>query len=372
MTVIQLYSNNRIDGDYSMLNITQTIKKKILDVLQAVKRNISILIKLLPIISFITPFLILYSLYPNSFEATWKGRTYYLFFLWLVSLESILSWEKIQTNKMNKLRSIRTVAFIITLLLPTIYVVAATHCGLNAIIVDLANENNIFWAVWMPLSMEYLVFAVLFALIILLEYGTSGLKDFSISTFFLGIIGMIYTIDNLYPYGRFTPFQILVPTTATLAANVLNLMGYQTKMSVITNPYYGWMPSLIAWNAKNPLMGASFAIGWPCAGIESLLIYTITILLFLKKSAIPMKQRIMYFVIGAIITYFINILRIVTIFVISINTGGGNTPQVEQFHSFYGQLYSITWIISYPLIIIGSRAVWRRIRKLENGYKRLF
>jgi len=351
-----------------MLTITQTIKKKILDVLQAVKRNISILIKLLPIISFITPFLILYSLYPNSFEATWKGRTYYLFFLWLVSFEIILGWEELQTNKMNKLRSIRTVAFIITLLLPTIYVLIANFLGLNTTIMDFAKQCNMrsWWAERMPLSVEYLVFAVIFAVINLIAYGKKGLTDFSISTSLLAAIGTIYTIDNFYPYGHFTPFQFLVQPTTILAAKVLNLMGYQTRMSVITNPYYGWMPSLTAWDPKNPLKFASFAIGWPCAGVESLIIYTVTILLFLKKSAIPWKHKIVYFVIGAMVTYSINVLRIVTIFLIAISYGI-KSPEVWLFHNYYGQLYSITWIISYPLIIIGSRALWEKIKNWKTA-----
>lgn len=333
-----------------------------LDIVQKFRKNSQILVKLSPAFSFVVPFLILYFLYPNSFEATWKGRTYYLFFLWLVSLEIILCWEEIQTNKVDKLKSIRTFAFIITLLLPTTYVVAANYCGLNAIIADLARQNNIPWIDWILISTEYLVFTVLFSLIILAEFGVSGLKDFSISVFFLGIIGVIYTIDNLCPYGRFTPFQIVVPTTTQLATNVLNLMGYETRLSFMSShPVYGSMPYLAVKDFQGFWRG--FGIAWPCAGVESLLIYTATILLFLKKIVIPWKHKIVYFVIGAIVTYFINILRIVMIFVISANGG-----DIWTFHDYYGQLCSITWIISYPLMIIGSRALWSKIkvRKADN------
>lgn len=344
------------------LKITRTIEEEVLKIFRTVKRNVDILIKLLPVLSFIIPFLILYCLDPKSFEATWKGRTYCLFFLWLVSLEVILSWEKLRTNKLHKLRSIRTVAFILALLLPTIYVVAANFCGLNAIIMYLAEKNNIPFVSWMPLSTEYLVFTLMFALIILLEYGIDGLKDFTISTFFLGIIGMIYTIDNVYPYGRFTPFQVFVPATATLAANVLNLMGYQTLFLGT----YRNMPTLIAWDSLGR-PSLPFSIAWPCSGVESLIIYTITILLFLKKTPISWKYRTLYFVIGAIITYLINVLRIATIFVISINGGDW-----LLFHNYYGQLYSITWIVSYPLIMIGSRALWRKIRNVKTMEKDVF
>lgn len=333
-----------------------------LDIVNTFKKNISILIKLLPLFSFIIPFILLYFLYPKSFEGDpswegyWQGRFFYIFFLWLASLEMILSWEELQTNKVNKLRHRRTVAFIVALLLPVVYVIAANYCGLNAIIADLAEQSNVPHARLMPLVAEYLVFAVVFCLVILLAYGINRLTDFSISVFFLGIIGLLYTIDNLYPVGRFTPFQMIVPTTATLAANVLNLMGYKTSMSFISNhPTYGSMPYL---KVKDSLGNrAEFGIAWPCAGVESLLIYTLTILLFLKKTDVPWKQKIIYFVIGAIVTYFINILRVVAIFVVKINGG-----EWLRFHNIYGPLFSIIWITSYPLIIIGSRILWRKIR----------
>jgi len=327
-----------------------------LDIVQKFKKNTQILVKLSPVFSFIVPFLMLYLLYPNTFEVTWKGRTYYLFFLWLVSLEIILNWEELQSRKIEKMKSTRTIAFIITLLIPTIYVIVANFYGLNSVIEEIAEQRNIPWANVMPLSTEYLVFAVLFTLAILLEYGTNGLRDFSISTLFLGIIGAIYTIDNIYPQGRFTPFQFFVPTTTTLAAKVLNLMGYMTWLSTSNA-----MPTLSAWNSQGA-WGAKIA--WPCAGIESLLIYTVTVLLFLKKTAISWKHKTIYFVIGAIVTYFINILRIVTVFTIAINGG-----DFMRFHDYYGQLYSITWIISYPLIIIGSRALWRKIRERRTATK---
>lgn len=258
------------------------------------------------------------------------------------------------------MKSARIIAFIITLLNPTIYVIIANFLGVNSAILDMARRYNIQspWAEVMPLSIEYLVFAVFFALIMLLEYGTNGLRDFSISTLFLGIIGVIYAIDNVYSAG-FTPFQILVPATAMLAANVLNLMGYQTLWLGVKEG----MPTFIAWDSQGRL-SRPFSIAWPCSGVESLLIYTVTILLFLKKTAIPRKHRIIYFIIGAIVTYFINILRIVTIFVISINDG-----DYMRFHDYYGQLYSITWIISYPLIIIGSRALWSKVRNWKTGIK---
>ena len=295
---------------------------------------------------------------PASFEATWKGRTYHLFFAWLILLETILNWENLQP--LLKLKTVRFVAFAIALSLPTTYVVLTNCYGFNAVILDLSRKTSIPWVDQMVLSYEYLVFTVFLAAIVLLEYGMRNLGNFAISTLFSGTIGAIYTIDNLYPFGRFAPFQLIVPTTTMLAANVLSLMGYSTTLGSITNPAYGSMPYLAIRDSLGRSTG--FGVAWPCSGVESLLIYTVTILLFLKNSAIPWAHRIVYFTIGAVVTYVINVMRIVTIFLISINTGGGNTLPTQEFHNYYGQLYSIIWIISYPLLIIVVQLLRNRIK----------
>lgn len=318
---------------------------------------INVLKILLPLLAFIVPMAILYLLYPASFEATWKGRTYYLFFAWLVLLEIILSWEELQTSRLRNLGSLRALCFCAALALPTCYVIIANFGGLNAEIVNWSLRQGIGWVEMMPLTIEYLVFVALFIATVFLMYGRRGILKFSVSCSLLLIIGLMYLTDNVYPYGRFAPLQIVVPTTTRLAAQVLNLMGFATQISEISRPDLGLLPFLYAVNRQNPSMHAGFLIGWPCAGVESLLIYAVTIALFLKKSRTSWWHGIIYFAIGAVITYSINILRIVTIFLIEANHG-----PMQTFHDYYGQLYSITWIIAYPLMIIGAQSFWSRIK----------
>ena len=207
---------------------------------------------------------------------------------------------------------------------------------------------------FMPLSFEYLVFTVLFVAIAFAAFGVASLKNYSITAVFLGLVGLVYTVNNLYPYGLFTPFQILVPTTTVLAAGILSMVGYTTSIAYSTNSSQGSMPVLTATSSSG--QSAQYAVAWACSGIDSLLIYSVTILLFLKSSAVPWKQRIVYFIFGAVITYLINAARIATLFMIG--AGGGN---IGPFHDYLGPLYSISWIISYPLIIIATRGLWTRI-----------
>jgi thaumarchaeosortase len=327
----------------------------------------TIFIKLLPLIAFVAPLALLCFLNPidpylkisaqDSFQLMWKGRTFQLFFIWLVALEFILSWETINL-KISKLNKSKAIAFALVLLLPTLYVLFENYFGLNVAIASWAVQSGVTFSDYMPLAIEYLVFSLLFCVTVFLPFGKRGLAGFALPTLFVGLVGVIYTIDNVFPYGEFTPFQLLVPTTANLAAGILGLMG---NTALLGTELGTGMPTL---QVTGPMGTAEFAIAWPCAGIESILIFMAVVLLFLKRMSISWRTKIGYFAIGAIVTYFINIVRIATIFTIGMQFGV-NSNQVQTFHSYYGPLYAMTWIVAYPLIILASNGLWRKIKKLQ-------
>ena len=338
-----------------------------MQILSKVKEHSDTIVKLLPLFAFVAPLALLYGLNPadpylnlsaqDSFQLMWKGRTFQLFFIWLIALGFILSWEtfKLKISKQNKAKLF---AVAIALLLPTMYVISEYYFGLNAAIANLSLQNGVAFSDSMPLAIEYLVFSVLFCLTIFLSFGKKGLAGFALPAIFVGLVGVLYTIDNVFPYGQFTPFQILVPTTAMLAAGVLGLMGCTTLLGTENG-----MPTL---QATGPVGTAKFAIAWPCAGIESLLIFTAVALLFLQQMPISRKAKAGYFIVGAAVTYFINVMRIVTIFNIGMQYGV-NSNQVQMFHFYYGPLYAIAWIVSYPLIILVSQVLWRKIKSGKSA-----
>jgi thaumarchaeosortase len=314
-------------------------------------KKIAVLRRLLPSIAFLLPILLLYHIYPESFEATWKGRAFHLFFLWLSVLETVLGWDKLPPATVRR-RGI--VAVTLPLLLPTLYVVLAHYGGVNAVITEFATQHAVYWAHWMALSVEYLVFAGLLSLILWLEYGRMGLRTLLIAPLFSGFIGGVYLIDNLYPFGRFTPLQLLVPATTFLAAQALNVMGYQTRFL----PLVEGMPTLVAGTVDREV---SFQIAWPCSGVESLFLYAMILLLFLKRTALPRTHKMIAFLLGAAVTYLINVLRVATLFVIAMNDGDW-----VSFHHLYGPLYSILWITMYPLIITGSYFLRRHLQRTRH------
>ncbi len=343
-------------------------------ILLALRKDKTLLLKIMPLLAFAVPLLWLYLLEPASFEAMWKGRTFQLFFIWLVGLEMILSWDSPQVSKLHKMISTRTIVFAVSLVLPTLYVAASYYLGLNVAITNWAVQSHLtqgldaqralLWEQSMPLAVEYLAFGALFSFIVMLAYDFRGLKTFSVPAFFLFLVGIIYIVDNVFPYGQFAPFQVFVPTTAMLAAAILNLMGYTTALTYSQDSAHGIMPLLTATNSTTQA-AAQFQIAWPCAGIESFLIFTIVTLLFLKRMNISSKSKIGYFAFGAAITYIINAFRIVNIFTTGIMYGE-NSTEVNQIHLYTGPLYAITWIVAYPLIILAVQTLWTRLRSKKS------
>ena len=116
-----------------------------LDKLQAIKEHKKKLVPILPLAAFSVALLWIYFLQPQTFEAVWKGRSFQLFFVWLIALELILGWENFQASKLGKLTSARTLLFAVSLVLPTLFVVIANYGGGNSFIADLAQQNGVSW-----------------------------------------------------------------------------------------------------------------------------------------------------------------------------------------------------------------------------------
>jgi thaumarchaeosortase len=244
-------------------------------------------------------------------------------------------------------------------MLPTLYVIFEAYFGLNVTITNWATHGSVVFAAWMPLSIEYMAFSVFLVLAVGISFGKKGVTGFALPALFAAIVGVLYTIDNMFPYGEFTPFQMLVPTTTNFAAGLLSLMGNSviSGFEIATG-----MPTL---DVTGPLGTAKFAIAWPCAGIESLLIFTGVSLLFLNRMDLSWKAKIGFFALGSAVVYFINVLRIGAIFTLGMQYGE-TSLQVQDFHFYYGPLYAMTWIIAYPLIIILVSS-WKKIRRPQSA-----
>ena len=315
--------------------------------------------------AFIVPLVILYSWDSGSFDYLWKGRAPYFLFLWLFFLEAALGWKKLKKGQ-PKFWTKRTVLAAVILLLPTVYAVGLNF-GLHSGIVELGRAIGVpiidgdTWYLthsW-PFSLEYVLFAVFFVASIWLLYGVRGLKTFSVSAFFVGGVGVFYMIDTFYPSGTFTVLQSLVPITTSGVAAILNLLGYTTQISPAGEEGLYLEVSMGGGESYNAI------IAWSCAGSHSLFLYSFMIMLFLRGTSISRMRKIIYVAVGAAGTFFVNLLRIVTIYVIGIS--GGGSP-AKLFHEFYGEFFFIAWMFIYLTIVFLFET--RFIGKFSGAQKR--
>lgn len=317
---------------------------------------------------FAFPIALLYALRPETFEYVWTGRAIYLLFLWLLVMEIALTWGK-PLQKAPSPSAVRALGASVSLLFPTVYVILTVMLGFRNQIIELGRLLGLpgqyapyFLETAWPFALEFFVFAVSFIVSAMLLYGLNGVKRFSISGFFLVAFSFFFSLDVFFPYGSIQVLQSIVPATVAASAWVLNLMGYGTSTTVVS----GGVLLTITTAAG---MSIAFLVYWPSAGVQSLILYSFTILLFLRNATMPLRRKGTYFVIGAVGTFLANVLRIVSISVLGANSG----PQVaKMFHDFYGELYFVAWMILYLLIVflIESRLHHRRLTQAPGDVER--
>ena len=288
------------------------------------------------------------------FDLTWKGRMFYLFFVWLLLLESILDWEVIVEKQPTFQNRFRVFLACIFAAVPSVYILSVNFLGLDQMILSFGQALQIrpdFINGHWPLSVEYLILISFFIFATWLAYGLAGLKSFSISLSLLAGIGVIYLVDTIWPFGTFKPMQLLVVPTAAFATTLLDFLGYNVTLTYpISSSEYGSLPLMIV-RAGGETVRANIA--WPCAGVHSLFLFTLIILVFFKKTKIQKERKIIFFLVGTAGTYLTNIFRISSFFTISINYG---QEAGKAFHDSYGELYFIAWMLTYFMIIVAIQS----------------
>ncbi|MCW4053913.1 MAG: exosortase/archaeosortase family protein [Candidatus Bathyarchaeota archaeon] len=308
------------------------------------------------------------------FELTWKGRMFLLVFLWIVLIESAMDWKEFVDGK-PKNRYIM-IASLVCASIPTFYILATNFLGLDLSILQIghdvfgilsvsgANEPWDFLHLYWPISCEYMVFAVFFIGAVILAYKTKGLKNLSISLTLLGGIGAAYLFDTIYPFGVFKPLQAFALPTAAVAAALFDLLGYTVRLVF---PTYGFDYSLPSLTVTVGSESASVAIAWACAGVQSLLLYLIIILVFFRKAGISAFRKLAYFIIGLFGTFFVNVLRVFSIIIIMLNSGN---EAGMVFHNTYGEIYSVIWILLF-ILLIGCIQRFMLVERTKHVFQRI-
>ena len=309
-----------------------------------------------------------------SFEVTWKGRLFFLMFLWILVIEAAMDWDRV-VDFQPKRRRIIAISLILALI-PMVYILATNFFGLDLELLKIGRYSlaihssnadftpSDFLHLGWPLSLEYLVFTVFFMSAIWLAYELKGLKIFSISFALLGGIGVAYMLDTIFPFGVFKPLQELALPTSATAAALFDILGYSVRLNYPVQLGESLLPSLTV------MMGgktASVSIAWACAGVQSLFLYVLIMAVFFKKTSISAFRKLSFFIVGLFGTFFVNVLRVYSIIVIMIQQGN---DAGMVFHNTYGELYSFIWIFLF-ILLVGCIQRFMLVERTRDAFRRI-
>ena len=315
----------------------------------AIKKLLQAKLDLVLILSYTVPIFMLYLFDPSSFNESWVGRFQYTTFLCILIIELAFG-HKTSKNVLDSYGKKRLFGIFAALVFPTLYVIL-THMGLMDAIIQLGRLIGVpsggvygyrLLLVHWPQSLEYLVFTGSLLAATILVYGKYGIKHHKISSFFLGAIGFFYTYDTFFPGTSSAFLQWFVPPVIGSTIFLLNSLGYMAQVYSISD----------SWGILvRGETGRSFAvvINWPCAGINSLIIYSFTIILVLSIISTSVRRKIIYAIVGAAGTFMANIFRIVSICQIGVNTG---YEAANLFHDSYGEIFFLVWMAIFMLAVL--------------------
>jgi len=189
----------------------------------------------------------------------------------------------------------------------------------------------------LPLSFFWFLDNLIFTSYIFscLIFSFKNWRFFTVTLIYLVANTSILALDAFFPYDTLGPFQILVPFILYSNSFLLSLFGAKTEI-------FGNIMEIRGENFFR------IRVFWPSAGVHSLIIYSFVMLGFLLK--LPLKRKILYFTLGFLGTFFVNIFRI---FLLSYYAAfiQADVKIWEEFHSILGEILFLSWLVIYLTLI---------------------
>lgn len=156
--------------------------------------------------------------------------------------------------------------------------------------------------------------------------------------FSLGML-VFYMLDAFFPYGSLGPLQFWANFIVAGVALLAKLFGL---------PIYGFTNHLTI----NGLHGYyRLVVYWPSVGVQSILIYSVVMIVIAAKLQAPFVRKFIYAAVGIAGTILLNVVRIFTISYygyVYATTG----QQLDAFHNAIGEVLFPIWIVVFLVLIL--------------------
>jgi thaumarchaeosortase len=200
------------------------------------------------------------------------------------------------------------------------------------------------------LAMDFVLYALYCLMATALLYSVRSIRLMTLPVIYLVGLGILDTMDAYFPENSLAFLQVWVYLIWNVVVFLLSLIGFHTNVDPAIAPLN--VPSLILRGNQLFLWGykgyVGLAIYWPSSGVVSMIIYSLVIVVLMVKLDAPRTRKVIYAVIGAVGTYFVNVIRI-TLIVIYITYVSSS---FEAFHASIGEVLFIAWIFIYLLAVI--------------------
>ncbi|MEM2856578.1 MAG: thaumarchaeosortase [Candidatus Nitrosocaldaceae archaeon] len=286
----------------------------------------------LVILLLISPILYTLIIAPETFNMSWnEGRGGFLFALAFIIAELIGLKHNIERNRLYL-----TLPF----LLLTIAYFTSLDYGFRDYIKNSASNYNIHlvdsW-VWM---WDFIILAIFMVSSLSIIFGSKWIRIAPASPIYLIGSAIILSLDAFFPYDTLGPLQFIVPYVLKIDEWIINTLDLGDAHA---------RSNILVLNGEKGSM--ALQVFWPSAGVHSMIIYTLVMLAFLLRMNIARKSKLIYFVIGAVGTFTVNMIRIfaLSLFVLKISA---NPVAFEEFHSVAGEIMFLPWLAVYLLLVM--------------------
>jgi len=199
------------------------------------------------------------------------------------------------------------------------------------------------------LAMDYVFYGIYCVFASALLYSPRAAALMVTPIIYAGGSATLDMLDAFFPQDSLAFLQIWVYIIWYVVIFLLSLMGFHTGVNPL-GPVP--QPSILLQGNKLFLWGpkgfTTLAIFWPSSGVVSMIVYSLVIIVLMVKLEAPRRRKLIYAIIGAAGTYFVNVIRItlIVLYVAFISL------DVEAFHQSIGEVLFISWIFIYLLLVI--------------------
>jgi len=310
----------------------------------------------IPLLVILFPVIFLIVIDPGSFSLVWfvgrqVGRAGFAFLFFLVA------WDWHDSRRMMKATRAKwryVLAGLILIVILVYYWERVVNVGLTDYLrvyvtsqLGVSQDSPLSFL----LAMDYFVYAAYCVAVTAILFSPEAILRMATPVIYVVGSAILDMMDAFFPEDSLAFLQIWVYLIWNVVIFLLGLMGYNTTVSLSLTSKIP-VPSALLQANRLYLLGfkgpMTLVIYWPSSGVVSMIVYSLVILVLMVKLEAPRRRKLIYAIVGAAGTYFVNVIRITSIvlYVTYISL------DVEAFHASIGEVLFICWIFIYLLLVL--------------------